>query len=173
MSSERSDPKDSSSPSSPTSQIAVEWKPPVDTYIKCPYDAGHRILRSRLSWHLTRCARNHPGSNMIRCPFNTTHVVHSSDMDSHVKNCTNRIDFVRFQNPDMLPPKEPLASPVDLVESSENWDDEPPVETYDPRAYCEQNLVIRSLVGAPPASRRVFRELERKRFQQISQGKNN
>ncbi|XP_023177814.2 gametocyte-specific factor 1 homolog [Drosophila hydei] len=146
----------------------AKQKPGSDFYMKCPYDDSHCLLPSRFAWHLTRCARNHTNSGIIRCPFNDTHLLQRYEMPEHVLNCPNRRDFVRFLQPDALPPEEPRPSTVDLVESSENWDDEPPAATYDPKEYCEKNLIIRQLVGA---MRRTFRELERNRFQQIMQGK--
>lgn len=54
--------------------------PNFETYIVCPYDSVHRLLPTRLAWHLTRCARNHPGSKMVHCPFNNTHVYSVKDI---------------------------------------------------------------------------------------------
>ena len=48
-----------------------------DFYETCPYDSVHRILRSRMQTHLTRCARNFSDASEYKkiCPFNTCHVV--------------------------------------------------------------------------------------------------
>ncbi|EDV35158.1 uncharacterized protein Dana_GF22344 [Drosophila ananassae] len=137
--------------------------PNFETYIVCPYDSVHRLLPTRLAWHLTRCARNHPGSKMVHCPFNNTHVYSVKDIQSHIGECPNRSHLERYIRPDKLPPAEPRAREF-TVESTEDWDAEPPVESYDPRAYCEAKFVIRNPQGAPPAARREFRERERRRF---------
>lgn len=55
-----------------------------------------------------------------------------------------------------------------LVESSENWDDEPEVPAYDPQNYSKKSLVLRAPVGMTPAQRNAFREAERQRLQSLT-----
>lgn len=55
---------------------------------------------------------------------------------------------------------------MDLVDTTENWDNEAYAPTYNPQAYCEQNVVIRNLQGASKSARREFRENERRRFRE-------
>lgn len=43
---------------------------------------------------------------------------------------------------------------------------DPEVPSYNPQAYCEENILIRNLQGAPKAKRRQFREHERRRFKE-------
>ncbi|KAH8401767.1 hypothetical protein KR009_007789 [Drosophila setifemur] len=137
--------------------------PELEKYVVCPYDPVHRLLPTRLAWHLTRCARNHPSSKMVHCPFNSTHLHNVADMQMHVMECPNRAGMERYKYPDKLPPAEPKAGQF-LVESSEDWDAEPPVESYDPQAHCDRKFIIRNPQGAPPAARREFRNRERQRF---------
>ncbi|TDG47086.1 hypothetical protein AWZ03_006523 [Drosophila navojoa] len=86
-------------------------------------------------------------------------------------NCPNRNDLERYVCPDALLPNEPRPSKVDLVECSENWDDEPPTPTYNPREYSENNLIIRQLVGGTASERRRFRDMERVRFRRLIQNR--
>ncbi|KAH8397852.1 hypothetical protein KR222_003970 [Zaprionus bogoriensis] len=133
-------------------------------YVTCPYDKTHRILPLRLAAHLMRCARNHTSSKLVRCPFNTTHMLRSDELQAHIYECQHRHTFMRFCYADKLPPETPHAAPVDVVESTENWDIEPPEPSYEPQAYCEANKIVRDLQGAPRAVRRQFRQDERQRF---------
>ncbi|XP_043663048.1 gametocyte-specific factor 1 homolog [Drosophila teissieri] len=139
--------------------------PNFEEYVTCPYDSAHRILQVRLTSHLTRCAKNFPSAKLVRCPYNTTHLHSVADMQNHVIECPNRSAAESFKLPDTLPPVEP--QPLEfLIESAEDWDAYPPVQTYNPAAHCENALVIRNLQGAPPAARRAFRESERRRFRE-------
>ncbi|XP_016974672.1 gametocyte-specific factor 1 homolog [Drosophila rhopaloa] len=142
--------------------------PNFEEYIVCPYDRVHRILPVRLTYHLTRCAKNFPSSKMVHCPFNTTHLHSVANMQRHVIECPNRSSLERYKLPDMLPPVEPRSSEF-IVETTEDWDAEPPTPTYNPQRYCEKEFIIRNPQGAPPAARREFRERERRRFLENNQ----
>lgn len=86
---------------------------------------------------------------------------------AHIYECENRQAYERYNCADTLPPKNsPYNDAVDLahVDTTENWDIEPETPTYNPYAYCEENMLIRILHGASPATRRLFRESERRRF---------
>ncbi|KAH8338260.1 hypothetical protein KR074_011963, partial [Drosophila pseudoananassae] len=134
-----------------------------DKLISCPYDPLHRLMPERFALHLIRCARNHPGSNLLRCPFNSTHLFMEGSIEQHVEVCPDRAYFVRYTNPDKLPPPEPSKGQF-FVKSEEDWDISEPVTTYNPEQHCKESFVIRNPQGAPPAARRQFREQERRRF---------
>ncbi|KAH8287833.1 hypothetical protein KR018_001817 [Drosophila ironensis] len=136
--------------------------PDYAEYVICPYNELHRVLPYRLSNHLVRCARSHQGSKMIHCPFNTTHVYTPKEMALHVKDCPNRDILEKFKTPDKLPP-QPTGAEFQ-IESTEDWDADPPSETYNPRAHCNKVFVVRNPQGYPPSVRRQFRERERRRF---------
>lgn len=55
---------------------------------------------------------------------------------------------------------------MDSIKPTEDWDMDPEVPSYNPQAYCEENIVIRNLQGASRATRRQFRENERRRFRE-------
>ncbi|KAH8354091.1 hypothetical protein KR084_010562 [Drosophila pseudotakahashii] len=172
----------------------MNFAPKFEEYIVCPYDSVHRILPVRLTYHLTRCAKNFPSSKMVRCPFNSTHLHSVANMQvgikpnqyskwtkvltyilmalpilqKHVIECPDRSTLERYKLPDMLPPVEPRSCDF-IVETSEDWDAEPPAPTYNPRSYCDKEFIIRNPQGAPPAARRQFRENERRRFRENNQ----
>ncbi|KAL7735459.1 hypothetical protein ACLKA6_019568 [Drosophila palustris] len=129
------------------------------------------MLATRLSKHLIKCGRNHPGNNMVRCPFNNTHVLQSSDLKTHLGNCSNLKDFFQLTNKEYVPSADPMAGSFDFIECHENWNDEPEAETYNPQLYCKKNLLMRNLVGGTPSQRREFRESQREKFKDLLEGK--
>ncbi|ALC48554.1 CG32625 [Drosophila busckii] len=131
-------------------------------YITCPYDKVHRLLPQRLANHLTRCSRNHPSSKLVRCPFNSTHLLKKNELIPHLSTCESSSVYTNFQFPDKLP--ESSTASEDIVPSKEDWDAEPPAPTYKPISHPEDDFILRNLQGAQPAERRIFRAMERKRF---------
>ncbi|KAH8283068.1 hypothetical protein KR054_011974 [Drosophila jambulina] len=136
----------------------------LEEYVVCPYDSVHRLLPSRLAVHLIRCARNYPSAQKVMCPYNVTHVYSVAEMTTHVERCPNRPIQGHLKDSVKLPPAEEPRSSTFCVESSEDWDAEPPADTYDPYARCESDFVIRNPQGKAPAERREFRARERRRF---------
>ncbi|XP_043272008.1 uncharacterized protein [Venturia canescens] len=61
-----------------------------DDYVTCPLDKAHRILKSRLQFHMVRCLRNHTLVTKIRCPWNPLHFVERCEYLDHLTNkCTD------------------------------------------------------------------------------------
>uniref|UniRef100_A0A1A9WV75 CHHC U11-48K-type domain-containing protein n=1 Tax=Glossina brevipalpis TaxID=37001 RepID=A0A1A9WV75_9MUSC len=133
-------------------------------YVQCPYERSHRIVESRMQYHLGRCRRNHLDVPKVICPFNVTHVLNEPELEFHVKICSDRKKFEVFCNVDKVPTKMATPPPVPKYESMENWDDEPAVATYNPTQYASEAPVLRTLNGATPSERKQFRERERLRL---------
>ncbi|EDW69931.1 gametocyte-specific factor 1 homolog [Drosophila virilis] len=137
-----------------------------DDFVSCPYNKAHIVLRGRLTKHLVRCSRNPENLNkLLVCPFNESHRFDAQQLQAHIKICPERAGLERHAQKE----EQPLvAEPVSQVsiECEEDWDNEPDAPTYDPSAYCEENLVIRSsgLHGQSKSVRRDFRAKERRRF---------
>ncbi|KAH8381113.1 hypothetical protein KR200_002020, partial [Drosophila serrata] len=138
--------------------------PHFQNYVMCPYNKSHILLPSRLAAHLIRCARNYPSSKLVRCAFNNTHLYSADDMKTHLENCPDRLKSIKSEQMDSFAESEPKKF---VVESAENWDDEPAAPTYNPLAHCNTACVIRNPQGVAPAERREFREKERKRLMAI------
>ena len=151
--------------------------------VQCPYDKSHRILRHRFQVHLVRCRKNFPLAQVVTCPFNVTHVLNKKELDWHVTVCPERKTFENFRHREE--PIEGLSTtmdtsfsadnsahqgdqfkvPIDPIDAStENWENDPDVPSYDPKAYVENAPVLRMPVGMSPAQRNEFRAAERKRL---------
>ncbi|XP_026754799.2 gametocyte-specific factor 1-like [Galleria mellonella] len=68
-----------------------------DPFVTCPYNACHRVSRSRIQAHLVKCQKNYPKLDI--CPYNATHRMSSDEMKQHVKICTNRSSFFLKEKP--------------------------------------------------------------------------
>ncbi|XP_059045013.1 gametocyte-specific factor 1-like [Achroia grisella] len=62
-----------------------------DPFVSCPYDACHRVPRSRIQAHLIKCQERYPKLEI--CPYNATHRMSLNEMREHVKTCCNRASF--------------------------------------------------------------------------------
>lgn len=51
---------------------------PIET---CPYDAVHRIRRSRMQFHIITCSKNFPTSKMMQCPFDARHRINQVEFE--------------------------------------------------------------------------------------------
>ncbi|CAG5106952.1 Protein of unknown function [Cotesia congregata] len=51
-----------------------------DPYLTCPLDEVHRIRKSRMQCHLTKCLKNHQLMDKIKCPFNPLHIIYPNEM---------------------------------------------------------------------------------------------
>ncbi|XP_064545804.1 gametocyte-specific factor 1 homolog [Drosophila montana] len=137
-----------------------------DDFVACPYNKAHIVLRGRLTKHLVRCSRNAENLNkLLTCPFNENHRFDAQQLQAHIKICPERASLERQAQKDEQPAVDAPATQM-LIECEEDWDNEPDVPTYNPSAYCEENLVIRSsgLHGQSKSVRRNFRAQERRRF---------
>lgn len=52
--------------------------------ISCPYNKAHQIRRKRIQFHLVKCKKNYPDSNLQTCFYNTVHKIPEPEMK--VKN---------------------------------------------------------------------------------------
>ncbi|XP_037882798.1 gametocyte-specific factor 1 homolog [Glossina fuscipes] len=138
--------------------------------LQCPYDKAHQILESRMQVHLGRCRRNHAAVPKVLCPFNVTHILNKPELEFHVRSCPDRKTFENFCNIDKAPTKAGKPPPVPEYQCPENWDEEPRVNTYNPREYVSEAPILRSLNGAKPSDRKKFRQEERLRLQACVQG---
>ncbi|KAH8255528.1 hypothetical protein KR038_005139, partial [Drosophila bunnanda] len=135
--------------------------PHFEDYVICPYNNSHRLIRGRLGAHLSRCARSYPSSKLVRCSFNNTHLYSVTDMKNHIANCPDRVKNMKPEKTTLSTESEPKKF---VVESTEDWDKEPPAPTYNPQTHCSTAFIIRNPQGAPRAERREFREKERRRL---------
>ncbi|XP_011191713.1 gametocyte-specific factor 1 homolog [Zeugodacus cucurbitae] len=143
-----------------------------EEYVQCPYDPAHTILKKRFQVHLGRCRKNQHNAPKVTCPFNVTHILNKQELDWHVKNCPNRASFEHYRHrEEAVEPGRATtlesSSQVYQLETEENWDDLPPVPTYDPQAYASKAPVLRNLQGQPKSVKKKFRSEERRRLLNI------
>ena len=57
--------------------------------VNCPYNSSHRMLSTRLCWHLTKgCPDQRAKRHLYSvCPFNGTHHVPTPTLASHSSQC--------------------------------------------------------------------------------------
>lgn len=136
----------------------------------CPYEKSHIILKSRIQYHLIKCAKNHPHIKLERCPFDVTHHLRPDEKAAHIVSCPSRASFdeYKFTIQNGMKREEPAverATPPEIA-SEESWDEinEP---TYDPQKYARQAPVLRTCPLSTKSERRAFRDEERQRLGQM------
>ncbi|KAH8261650.1 hypothetical protein KR044_012977, partial [Drosophila immigrans] len=145
-------------------QLKMAESHSFNDFVTCPYDKSHRLLRGRLPKHLISCGRNLVNSHQwVVCPFNTTHRCIKEELSEHLKECEDAAWLKGAGSCSDQRSTADVPKPV-LVECDENWDEEPPVPSYNPSVYCEENNIMRTLKGHSKAVRRNFRESERRRL---------
>lgn len=61
-----------------------------DPLVSCPYNPAHRMLRSRLQMHLTKCVKDHPDADKKTCPFNAKHRISAAEFSHHLVQCPDK-----------------------------------------------------------------------------------
>ncbi|KAL0808374.1 hypothetical protein ABMA28_012860 [Loxostege sticticalis] len=56
-----------------------------DPFVSCPYEASHRVPRSRLQAHIVKCQKKYPDLKI--CPYNATHRFPEEEMKYHLVDC--------------------------------------------------------------------------------------
>ncbi|XP_033219557.1 uncharacterized protein LOC117174497 isoform X2 [Belonocnema kinseyi] len=108
---------------------ATDLDDPMQT---CPYDVSHRILKSRMQWHLVRCRKNHPDNKdqMRTCPYDAVHVVNSIEYEYHIANCPKSgtvLNFIFSSEGQRSVGSVSLekSNSVYVPPTEENWDTDP------------------------------------------------
>jgi len=143
----------------------------------CPYNPAHQITVERLQFHLVKCRRNHPASNVAICPFNSGHHVPRPEMSLHTSTCSDRrvVESIKY-NPKPAEERyglheslsERRAREAELPPSTEDWEAEATViNSYNPIKMAMRMPVLRKLEGGTPSQRKEFRAAERVRLEML------
>jgi len=70
----------------------------MSEFVNCPYNSNHRVLQSRLSYHIIKCEKKYQRLKLEMCPFNATHRIREIEMGKHLETCedyqlTKRIEY--------------------------------------------------------------------------------
>jgi len=143
----------------------------------CPYNPAHQITVERLQFHLVKCRRNHPASNVAICPFNSGHHVLRAEMTLHTAVCSDRrmVESIKYNPKPVLERyglheslSERRAREAELPPSTEDWEAEATVtSSYNPAKMAMRMPVLRKLEGGTPSQRKEFRASERVRLEML------
>lgn len=134
-------------------------------YDICPFDPVHRILKSRMTTHISRCKNQH--KDFKPCPFNSNHW--SKNMQEHLAMCPQKNSIAQT----MKIKKEAnfVSKETCNVVCDEEWGDDDSA-SYDPTVKLATSDVIRvDRKLMPKAERKAFAETERIRLNQIRNNK--
>lgn len=90
-----------------------------DEMLSCPFNPAHKILASRMQYHITRCAVHYPGWAV--CHYNACHRVPQDKLSEHIRNCPDRkiMDWNMDQTPKLVTPVAEANN--DFNFQYENW----------------------------------------------------
>ncbi|BFG03847.1 gametocyte-specific factor 1 homolog [Drosophila madeirensis] len=143
--------------------------------VRCPFNVTHLIDPNEMKNHAANCPNRSGFDRFIKpdkkpdvesshcsekahCPCTVMNQGAKKKTEAHVKDCPHRSSYVPHVSTNQTKKWE--------IESTENWDDEPEVGTYDAIANMAKKFVIINPQGNTPSAKRAFREQERKRFQE-------
>uniref|UniRef100_A0A1B6GSR0 CHHC U11-48K-type domain-containing protein n=1 Tax=Cuerna arida TaxID=1464854 RepID=A0A1B6GSR0_9HEMI len=136
----------------------------------CPYDKAHEIRLGRMQFHLDKCRKNFPNTEMIRCPFNSIHLIPKVEQEFHTQEeCASRTNWDRsnFDVGDVNCPVKDLV-PVNAAtvpDGDENWDSfEAPVSVLSViKDQAANKNIFRNMQCESKAKRKNFRKQEKER----------
>nr|XP_034177033.1 gametocyte-specific factor 1-like [Osmia lignaria]XP_034177034.1 gametocyte-specific factor 1-like [Osmia lignaria]XP_034177035.1 gametocyte-specific factor 1-like [Osmia lignaria]XP_034177036.1 gametocyte-specific factor 1-like [Osmia lignaria] len=69
-----------------------------DSYITCPFNEAHQILRAQFQTHLITCITNYPNQLQHVCPFDATHQLVPEEFEHHLTVCPSKGNVQYYQN---------------------------------------------------------------------------
>ncbi|KAL3192283.1 hypothetical protein MRX96_059251 [Rhipicephalus microplus] len=129
-----------------------------DDLVQCPYDPNHKVKRTRISIHMSKCKKTVGRPCLRPCLFNGDHLVPSmkSLFIHHLETCPDRSSILPVRREDL---DRPYVFPVTgasrpLPEPEEMWD-AGNLATYTPWEPAVPP-VFRQVHGLKPAERRLY-----------------
>ncbi|CAK9807927.1 Gametocyte-specific factor 1 homolog [Anthophora plagiata] len=148
----------------------------IETYVTCPFNKSHRILKHRFQVHLVNCRKQYPDHKLI-CPCDATHMIDVEEYQHHLSVCPSSGNIQCYRN---ILEVEQNVGTVSLEEAcnkqtavmNEDWSGNNP--TYDPLTASENKNVIRAVIGLPRSKKKQYKQYERDRIASLeTSGYNN
>lgn len=141
----------------------------IESYVTCPFNKSHRILKHRLQKHLNKCRKQYPNKKLI-CPCDATHMIDVEKYEHHISVCPSSGNIQCYQN---ILEVEQNVGTVSLEEAcnkqtavmNEDWSGNNP--TYNPLIASEKKNVIRAAICLPRSEKKQFRQYERDRISSL------
>ncbi|XP_054285787.1 uncharacterized protein LOC129002187 [Macrosteles quadrilineatus] len=141
-----------------------------EVFVICPYDRAHEIRKGRMQFHIEKCRRNFPGSDLVECPYNKIHMIPEPELNYHIEEeCSDRRNWERYTHDDevaVCPVKDLVpVNAATLPDGDENWDNFEAQGSVlnNIKSEAQEKPILRMLQVASKASRKKFRMEERKR----------
>uniref|UniRef100_A0A1B6MFQ8 CHHC U11-48K-type domain-containing protein n=1 Tax=Graphocephala atropunctata TaxID=36148 RepID=A0A1B6MFQ8_9HEMI len=143
----------------------------------CPYDKSHEVRLGRMQFHLDKCRKNFPSSEMVRCPFNSVHLIAKVEQEFHTQEeCSSRSNWDRshFEVGDVKCPVKDLV-PVNAAtvpDGDENWDDHEAQGSVlgTIKDHASNKNIYRLMQCESKAKRKNFRKQEKERHEMMLNG---
>ncbi|XP_011173087.2 uncharacterized protein LOC105205418 isoform X1 [Solenopsis invicta] len=136
-----------------------------DILVSCPYNPAHRIARYKLHTHIIKCKKSsNNAKNKVECPLDKNHIVDCDHLREHIASCPKKGKLLEIDTGFVKPKDEEPSIMIDSYNSTENWDEDPEVPTYNPMEVSANRPVIRPVSGLTKSQRRQYRENERMRI---------
>ncbi|KAH8024772.1 hypothetical protein HPB51_001186 [Rhipicephalus microplus] len=123
--------------------------------VQCPYDPNHKVKRTRIAIHMSKCKKTVGRPCLRPCLFNADHLVPSmkSLFFSHLETCPDRSSTLPGTREDVDRPYVVAVAGASrpLPESEEIWE-AGTTATYEP----QEPPVFRQVHGLKPAERRLY-----------------
>ncbi|XP_034177028.2 uncharacterized protein LOC117602753 isoform X1 [Osmia lignaria lignaria] len=143
----------------------------IESYVTCPFNESHRILRARFQMHLVKCSKNYPKHMKEVCPFDATHRLVPEEFEHHLTVCPSSGNVQCYQNILGLEQNVGTVSiqqACDLqttVDDVEDWSGNNP--SYNPFTASEKKNVLRIPIAMSKSEKKKFKLYERQRLSSL------
>ncbi|XP_050454693.1 uncharacterized protein LOC126853187 [Cataglyphis hispanica] len=137
----------------------------ADLLVTCPYNPAHRIAQYKLMNHVVKCKKSAKTENKIECPLDRSHIVDHDNLKEHIATCPSLGKLIDVDTGHVKQERDI----TDTHRSTENWEEEPEVPSYNPMEMSANKKVIRFMPGLSKSEKKKFRDSERKRIANLKE----
>ncbi|KAL6431380.1 hypothetical protein ACFW04_007188 [Cataglyphis niger] len=137
----------------------------ADLLVTCPYNPAHRIAQYKLMNHVAKCKKSAKIENKVECPLDRSHIVDCDHLKEHIATCPSLGKLIDVDTGHVKQERDI----TDTHRSTENWEEEPEVPSYNPMEMSANKKVIRCMPGLSKSEKKKFRDSERKRIANLKE----